>query len=263
MNLVADAFQQAAAQGVTICVASGDNGASDEPNATTDHVDFPASSPWVLGCGGTRLETDQSTMAITREATWNDLADGNGATGGGVSRLFPVPDWQASAGVPANADGSGRTGRGVPDVASLADPETPLWVLGPNGQLGGVGGTSAAAPMWSALIARCNQAAGTRMGFLNPLVYGQLSTAMLDITTGGTGAYEAGPGWDACTGWGRPDGQKLLSAISHAAPAGAPPAPAASAASASAPSPAAPPASVTGPEERPAGPAPGTAGGAS
>jgi kumamolisin len=216
LDLVADAFQQAATQGMTICVASGDNGAADEPNATTDHVDFPASSPWVLGCGGTRLETNASTDSITAETTWNDLAQGNGATGGGVSRLFPVPDWQVAARVPPNADGSGKTGRGVPDVASLADPETPLWVLGPAGQLGGVGGTSAAAPMWSALIARCNQGAGHRMGFLNPLLYAQLAGAMVDITTGSNGAYQAGPGWDACTGWGRPDGSKLLAAITAA-----------------------------------------------
>ena len=225
LDLVADAFQQAATLGMTICVASGDNGAGDEPNATTDHVDFPASSPWVLGCGGTRLQTDPHTDSITAETTWNDLSSGEGASGGGVSRLFAPPDWQADAHVPPNADGSGRSGRGVPDVASLADPQTPLWVLGPAGQPVGVGGTSAAAPMWAALVARLNDATATRMGFLNTLLYAQLSSALHDITTGNNGAYRAGPGWDACTGWGRPDGRRLLAAIASATAVGAQPAP--------------------------------------
>jgi hypothetical protein len=119
--------------------------------------------------------------------------------------------------VPANADGSGQTGRGVPDVASLADPETPFVVLGPDGQLGGVGGTSAAAPFWSALIARMNQLTNTRLGFLNPQLYSTLNSSLVDITTGNNGDYAAGPGWDACTGWGRPDGKKLLAALGGAA----------------------------------------------
>src|SRR5262249_18997710 len=119
VKLVNEAFQEAANQGMTICCASGDDGAADEPSGTVDHVDFPASSPWVLGVGGTRLEADPSTMTISSEVVWNDLADDEGATGGGVSRLFPLPGWQAHAGVPPNADGSGKVGRGVPDVASL------------------------------------------------------------------------------------------------------------------------------------------------
>ena len=136
-----------------------------------------------------------------------------GATGGGVSRLFALPEWQAAADVPANADESGKTGRGVPDVASLADPETPMWVLSPNGQLGGVGGTSASAPLWSALITLLNQLSGTPLGFCNPQLYAHLKNSLVDIVSGNNGSYKAGPGWDACTGWGRPNGIQLLQAL--------------------------------------------------
>ena len=216
VTLVNDAFQQAATQGMTISCAAGDNGAYDEPGETTTyHVDFPASSPWVLGVGGTRLEADPTTGVISAEAVWNDLADGEGATGGGVSRVFPLPTWQqGAADVPPNADGTSGPGRGVPDVASLADPETGFNVLSPNGTIGQVGGTSAAAPMWSALIARLNQQTGTRLGFFNTQLYASYSGTLQDITSGNNGGYSAGPGWDACTGWGRPDGAKLLAALS-------------------------------------------------
>ncbi len=225
VTLINDSFQQAAQQGITICCASGDDGATDEPGATVDHVDFPASSPWVLAVGGTRLEADPTAGTIASEVVWNDLADGHGATGGGVSRLFPVPSWQSRADVPPNADGSGKTGRGVPDVASLADPETPFVVLGPDGKLGLVGGTSAAAPLWSALVARVNQRTGAPLGYFNPQLYARVSGSLHDITLGNNGGgnitgYSAGPGWDACTGWGRPEGAKLLAALSPpAAPA--------------------------------------------
>jgi kumamolisin len=219
IKLVNGAFEQAAAQGITICCASGDEGSADEPGTTVAHVDFPASSPWVLACGGIRVEVDPATGAISSEVVWNDLTQREGATGGGVSRLFAVPDWQAAAGVPDNADGSGKTGRGVPDVASLADPETPMWVLSPGGQLGGVGGTSASAPMWSALITLLNQLTGTALGFCNPQLYAHLKDTFEDITEGDNGSYKAGPGWDACTGWGRPNGTQLLQALKVAAPA--------------------------------------------
>jgi len=213
VKLVNGAFEQAAAQGITICCASGDEGSADEPSTKIPHVDFPASSPWVLGCGGTRLEADPAAGTISSERAWNDLKKKEGATGGGVSRLFALPEWQAAANVPLNADKSGKTGRGVPDVASLADPETPMWILTPGGQLGGVGGTSAAAPMWSALITLLNQLTGVPLGFCNPQLYASLKDSLVDIATGSNGSYKAGPGWDACTGWGRPDGTKLLQAL--------------------------------------------------
>ncbi len=212
---VNQAFTAAAAAGRTICCAAGDSGAADEPDTTTVHVDFPASSPWVLGCGGTRL--DSSAGTISSEVVWNDLQDGNGATGGGVSALFEKPTWQAGTlavalpGVTPPPAPPG--GRGVPDVSSLADPETPYVIVTPNGSLGGVGGTSAAAPLWSALISRFNEALGTRVGYLNPLLYTNYSDALRDITDGNNGGYEAGPGWDACTGWGSPGASALLQAL--------------------------------------------------
>ncbi|HEV2373686.1 MAG TPA: S53 family peptidase [Streptosporangiaceae bacterium] len=205
------ALEAAAAAGRTVCCAAGDDGSADEPGTTAVHADFPASSPWVLACGGTRLESSNGT--ITREVVWNDLADGNGATGGGTSTVFRLPAWQQAAGVPTACD-MPSPGRGVPDVASLADPQTPFVVVGPNGSLAGVGGTSAAAPLWAALAARLSEALGTRVGYLNPLLYSRMATGVLrDITEGSNGAYQAGTGWDACTGLGVPGADALLQAL--------------------------------------------------
>ena len=252
VQLINSSFQQAANQGMTICVASGDNGAPDEPSGSTDHVDFPASSPWVTAVGGTRLEADPAAGTISSEVVWNDLSQNEGATGGGVSRLFGVPSWQAGAGVPPNADGSGKTGRGVPDVASLADPQTAFNVLSPDGTIGQVGGTSAAAPMWSSLVARLNQGTGARLGFFNPELYSRVHGSLHDITQGDNGGYTARAGWDACTGWGRPDGAKLLAALTPPSPSPAPapaPAPAPSPAPGPPPIPAPTPAPVTPPAQ--------------
>jgi kumamolisin len=213
-------LEAAAARGQTITCASGDSGASDGLGDEA-HVDFPASSPWVLGCGGTRLEASDGSIA--REVVWNDQSpnpeEDHGATGGGVSVLVDLPSWQVDAGVPLAA-GSTHRGRGVPDVASLADPETPFVVAQPGEHgLGGVGGTSAAAPLWASLLARCNAALDKPVGFLNPVLYKLPPQTLRDITTGdnmmppdGIG-YTAGPGWDACTGLGSPNGSALLAAL--------------------------------------------------
>jgi kumamolisin len=208
------AFQAAAAAGRTICCAAGDDGATDEPGTEQVHADFPASSPWVLACGGTRLTATGTT--IQSEVVWNDLQAGHGATGGGISKLFAVPNWQQHANVPP-AHGTQHHGRGVPDVSSLADPETPFVVVGPDGKAAGVGGTSAAAPLWASLVARLNQALGTRVGYLNPLLYTRCADGVLrDITQGNNGVYPAEVGWDACTGLGSPDATRLLGALQGA-----------------------------------------------
>lgn len=201
------AAQDAAALGITICVASGDNGSSDGVNDGTNHVDFPASSPHVLACGGTSLQS--ANGAITSETVWNDGAQG-GASGGGFSNQFPLPSWQASAGV---SPPSGK-GRGVPDVAGDADPETGYNVQ-VDGQQMVIGGTSAVAPLWSGLIALLNQSLGKPVGFLQATLYGlpAKSGAFHDITSGSNGAFSAGPGWDPATGLGSPDGQNLLHAL--------------------------------------------------
>jgi kumamolisin len=213
MQAMDQAFQDAATLGVTVCCASGDDGSSDRVADGHAHVDFPASSPHALGCGGTRLEGTGST--ITREVTWNE-GEGNGATGGGVSDVFAQVSWQAGAGVPPSANPGGRKGRGVPDVAGDADPITGYKVL-VDGKQFVIGGTSAVAPLWAGLIALLNQHLGHAVGYLNPILYSlrQSSGAFHDITSGNNGAYTAKPGWDPCTGLGSPDGAKLMSVLSE------------------------------------------------
>jgi kumamolisin len=208
------AFQAAGALGITVCCAAGDNGSSDGVNDQGVHVDFPASSPYALGCGGTRLEGTNGQ--ISNEVVWDEVAAGEGATGGGVSVVFAQPAWQANAKVPTLA-GSQKAGRGVPDVAGDADPQTGYQVY-VDGQSAPIGGTSAVAPLWAGLIALLNQKHGKSVGYLNPFLYQNYqqlaqSNALHDITSGNNGSYQAGPGWDACTGLGSPNGAQLLQAL--------------------------------------------------
>jgi kumamolisin len=211
INKVNDTFSAAAGKGVTICCASGDDGSRDLGGGNRAHADFPASSPFVLGVGGTTLIA--SGPNISSETVWND---GPGsATGGGVSRLFSVPTWQQKAGVPPSANPGHQPGRGVPDVSADADPNTGVIIIKLDGRhLTVIGGTSAAAPQWAALIALLNQQLGARVGFLNPALYERLATGVLrDIVSGNNGAYHAGPGWDPCTGLGSPNGSALLQGL--------------------------------------------------
>jgi len=199
----------AAVMGVTVLAAAGDGGASDGVEGGPRVVDFPASSPYVLACGGTRLVLDGA--AISSEVVWNDLAEGAGATGGGVSEAFPLPPYQTAPPVPVAPNG--REGRGVPDVAGNADPATG-YAVQVDGTAAVYGGTSAVAPLWAALVARCNQARGAPLGFLNPTLYGpSVAETFHDITSGNNQGYTAGPGWDACTGWGSPNGTRMLAAL--------------------------------------------------
>jgi kumamolisin len=216
-----EAFQTAAALGVTICCAAGDAGSQDEnPDGLAqdgqlpdglNHADFPGSSPHVLCCGGTRLLATGDT--IGSETVWNDDPK-RSATGGGVSDVFAPPAYQAGADVPPSANPGHKRGRGVPDVAGNADPATGYQVR-VDGEEFGIGGTSAVAPLWAGLVALLNQRLGHPVGFLNPLLYGTLrgKGATRDITEGDNGAYRAGRGWDACTGWGSPVGTALLEAL--------------------------------------------------
>jgi kumamolisin len=209
-----------AALGVTITVAAGDNGSSD--GGTGNNVDFPASSPHVLACGGTTLEATGSS--ITSEVVWNETASNEGATGGGVSTVFPQPTWQASANAPRPPPAT--PGRGVPDVAGDADPTTG-YTIRVDGQTMVIGGTSAVAPLWAGLVAVANQQLGLKygstIGFINPAIYAaKAASAFRDITQGDNGAYSAGPGWDACTGLGSPVAAKLIPLLAPA-PASASP----------------------------------------
>ena len=209
------AIRAAASMGVTVCCAAGDNGSGDGLTDGKVHVDFPASSPNALGCGGTRLTA--SGHAIANESVWNDDPK-TSATGGGVSTFFPLPTYQKSANVPP-ASGSTKTGRGVPDVAGNADPNSGYQVR-VDGKNMIIGGTSAVAPLWAGLIALMNQKLGKPVGYLNPLLYGSLAGKGVfnDIREGNNGSYAARAGWDPCTGWGSPIGTKLLQALSGGAP---------------------------------------------
>jgi len=200
-----EAFKAASLLGVTICVAAGDAGSAD--GVTTGatggqpNVDFPASSPYVLACGGTSLIVNNGV--VSTETVWHD--SDTSAGGGGVSSTFPLPDYQANSNVPATA-GFQFKGRGVPDVAADADPNTGYKVL-VDGQQMVIGGTSAVAPLMAGLIARVNQQKGKTAGFINPTIYATPGLCR-DITVGDNdtttshGGYTARVGWDACTGLG-------------------------------------------------------------
>ncbi|HTX16720.1 MAG TPA: S53 family peptidase [Candidatus Baltobacteraceae bacterium] len=208
-NALNSACQDAATMGVTVLAASGDNGASDGSTNGSLTVDFPASSPYVLGCGGTKLTLRGAS--IGSEQTWNELSSNEGATGGGVSEVFTLPSYQQSVNVPKAPNGF--VGRGVPDVAGDADPETGYSVI-VDGEQTVIGGTSAVAPLWAGLLALINQSLGANVGYVNPLLYSaKAESSFHDVTTGNNGGYSAGPGWDACTGLGSPDGTALLTAL--------------------------------------------------
>jgi kumamolisin len=215
-------LQSAAHLGITVCAAAGDNGsadfAADDPNWDKKaHVDFPASDPFVLACGGTQLSA--SSSAISNEVVWHDGA--NDGTGGGVSRVFALPSYQQNAGVPPAADPAGPVMRGVPDVSGDAAPASGYRIIcdgtrfpDPSQGLPPVGGTSAVAPLWAGLIARINQGLKKPAGFINPLLYAAPTNATFrDITQGNNGDYKASTGWDPCTGLGSPNGQSLLQAL--------------------------------------------------
>jgi kumamolisin len=217
MNALDAACQSAAALGITITVASGDDGSTDGVTDGANHVDFPASSPHVLGCGGTKLIGSGST--ITSEVVWNELPS-EGAGGGGVSNFFPLPSWQSSAGVPKPTVAAG--GRGVPDVCGDADPSSGYQIR-VDGTNTVIGGTSAVAPLWAGLIAVANAANGKSAGFINPAIYAaKAKTAFHDITSGTNYkgkpvGFTAGKGWDACTGLGSPVAPALITAVNPGA----------------------------------------------
>jgi kumamolisin len=209
------AFETAATHNITVLVASGDHGARDRATDNRLQVDFPASSPWVLSVGGTQIVIRGGSGA--EETVWNKWSEYQGASGGGVSELFDQPKWQANIRVPHSL--SGRPGRGVPDVAINADPESG-YALYIHGQIMQIGGTDVAVSAWAGLVAVLNQGLGHSLGFFNPLLYGKLgpSEILRPVLSGHNGSRElsgfcAGPGWNAATGWGTPDGAKLLQAL--------------------------------------------------
>ncbi len=216
---IGESFLAAAQLGITVCVSTGDDGSEAQIKDGRAHVNYPATDPSVLAVGGTTLHRKAGNApAAASEVVWND-GPGSG-TGGGISDYIPVPSWQQGI-VPASINPTNFKGRGIPDVAANADPDTGYMTYS-GGQFGIVGGTSAAAPLWAALITLCNQQLGARVGNFNALLYSNIGPkgALNDITTGNNdtdgllnGNFAAKTGWDPCTGWGTPDGQKLLAAL--------------------------------------------------
>lgn len=204
-------LQDAAQLGVSVFAASGDSLATDGIPDGEAHVDFPASSPWAIGCGGT--VTSVANGAISGQRVWND---GRSGTGGGISDLFEPPAFQNGVTLPPSVNGA-RQGRGVPDVAGNAGPESGYAIV-VAGQETLAAGTSAVAPLWAGLLARVNQKAQRPVGFFLAAVYGR--PELFDEVTQGSNrpsgsrlGYDAGPGWNACTGLGTPRGQALADAL--------------------------------------------------
>ena len=224
-------FQQLAAQGQTVFVSAGDQGAYGR-SGNGLNVSDPGSQPYVTSVGGTTLYTGPGASYITEE-TWNLLASGFGATGGGASTYWTIPEWQVrtlyphgpglvsqTVAVPdtvATKNGGSDTMRNIPDVAAVANPLTGVSVYSAiNGGWQQVGGTSASAPIWAgylSIIDASRQIVGLgRFGFLNPDLYFLAYTApgLIDVKDGSNGdvtlygipGYNAGPGYDDCTGWG-------------------------------------------------------------
>jgi kumamolisin len=234
VNAVHAALQDAALQNVTFCTATGDYGVdttsykqASDSNAQSDgkaHVVYPASDPWSLACGGTTIGNINNSSFD--EYVWNDSSDdGPRATGGGVSNRFQLPSYQQNVNVPMSLNG-GQPGRGIPDVAGNASPNSgyPLTV----GGVAAVGsGTSAVAPLYAGLIAILNAALGKPVGFLNAKLYALNGAVCRDVNPNqasppagpvdnglnGVLGYAARPGWDACTGWGSINGTALLNAL--------------------------------------------------
>jgi subtilase family serine protease len=212
------ALRQAADSHVTVVASSGDTGAISD-NGPPEQVSLPASDPLVLGVGGTALDASYQTGAYQGEMAWNQDTD---VTGGGFSFLFRRPSYQD--GVP----GIGAM-RGVPDVAADADSTTAMALTFTGGVLIPAQGTSAATPLWAAVIALADQDAGRHLGFVNPAIYAiargpAYHQAFRDVVTGDNSVfwptrlftgYQAGPGWDPVTGWGSPNAQVLVPLLAH------------------------------------------------
>jgi kumamolisin len=216
---IAESFLAAAQLGITVCVSTGDDGSEAQIKDGRAHVNYPATDASVLAVGGTTLHKSSGPkLAAASELVWND-GPGSG-TGGGISDYIDRPAWQNGI-VDPSINPTHFQGRGIPDVAANADPDTGYLTYS-GGQFSIVGGTSAAAPLWGALIALCNEQLGARVGNFNALLYSTIgpNQVLNDITQGNNdtdglldGNFAAKPGWDPCTGWGTPDGQKLLAAL--------------------------------------------------
>jgi len=237
-------FASYAAAGLSVLVGSGDSGSNPTPGKGPGTysaseplaVSYPASDPSVTGVGGTAVNF-VGNWNYAGEIVWNDLANTQSASGGGVSGYFTKPPWQTGGAVLA-----GQTMRCVPDVAAISVADllnvtmpgfepftaTGLGVLiYDGGKAESASGTSLACPVWAAAAALVNEARSAAgkgpIGFLNPTLYALAgSGALNDITSGTNGAYSAGAGYDLCTGLGSPNVGNLIAALANSAGPGAP-----------------------------------------
>jgi kumamolisin len=211
-----DVFVEAAALGITVCAASGDHGTAVLDGFNWDkkiHVLHPAVDDLVLSCGGTQIDPKGNDVVWNDGTPFAPVPGGGGwATGGGVSLMFDLPDYQKNAKIPKSIV-NGKIGRGVPDIAMSATN----YFTRVQGREEPSGGTSAVAPLMAALVALLNQAKKKNVGFLNPFLYANVGKGITKDVTSGTNAitktvkgYKAGKGWNACAGLGVPDGQKIL-----------------------------------------------------
>ena len=224
-----ETLMEAAHLGITVCIAAGDDGSSDaDMRDGHAHVDFPGSSPYVLSVGGTTIPKKGGTQV---DIVWFEgdglRAKNGGSTGGGVSTVFPRPSWQSGITI-KSVNPKAIVGRCVPDLSANADWNASPYLLVVDGGSQPNGGTSAATPLMAALIALINAKlpAGTRVGYLTPVLYGKDKTGTKIVgsmvctdvvsgnnTTAKAGGYSAGPGYDAASGWGTPNGTALLAAF--------------------------------------------------
>ena len=213
ISAVSATFQEAALLGVSVLVASGDRGSTCGLTDGKAHVMYPGSDPGVTCVGGTTISNVSG--ASFKEDTWNDY----GVTGGGISDVFAQPAWQAWAGIPVSANGGGHTGRGIPDIAGNASPNSGymLYMQAYGGNYGPIGGTSAAAPLYAGLVAVLNAQMGEPLGYLNYNLYAFAGDYVYrDVNDGvsnGAPGYKSGPGWDACTGFGSVVGTAVLESL--------------------------------------------------
>ena len=222
IKAVNSTFQEAAALGVTVVVASGDSGSSCGISDRTAHVEYPGADPYVTCVGGTTISNVLGSMFT--EHTWND----NSVTGGGISDIFyppnfPLPTLAELGDDPAFGKRRPHSTRGIPDIAGNADPDSGYQLFQDGVNIGPVGGTSASAPLYAALVALLSANIGKPLGWLNPELYKvPYSTTFRDVNddqsnaTGGAPGYKAGSGWDACTGLGSVNGAALLQGLTSA-----------------------------------------------
>ncbi len=205
-------FMQAAAQGISMFAAAGDHDSSDGGPIGSNMADYPSSDPYITASNGTELYVADVSGAYSSETAWSE-------TGGAISGVFVEPTWQSGPGVPANG------WRNNSDMAMNAGPDRPYLLLY-QGAWYDVRGTSAVAPQLASLYAiGISDGGGNSLGQSNELIYsdvaaGNYASDFHDVTTGGNGAYQAGPDWDHPTGWGSPRAISFLSHLGVQGPAG-------------------------------------------